>query len=133
MKKIYYKVTVRLGKWIGKTESEDIYAKYLYNEGYIILAENHFVGFLTLDHLEGHFTDNKLTIMMLDFNNSKKLSLFSVVTKDFYLPGSFLLKLEGDENVICKLSFDEIVKDKEEQNEVEENYKHIWQLYNITD
>lgn len=135
MEKTYYRISIRLSKWIGSSGEFDAYSIYLYNEGYVIIENNKFFGFLGNDYIEGNYDDlaSTLAIQIIDFQDSKKLYLFSERTQDFYLPNSFLLKNDlPNEDKICLLTFEKSIKNKIKQEMIDWEFDAVCQLYDST-
>ena len=132
MKKIYYKVFIRFYKWINEEKEYDDSSKYLCNEGYAIIQNDCFIGFLGLDFLQGQYEKDTLLIQIRDFNNFGNWYEFSNNFEDFYLPNSFLLESdEYKEHIICEFLFEEMIKDKNKKSEIDKDYADVCELHNI--
>lgn len=123
MKKIYYTVQARYYEAIGKVNNNIIYHYYCYNEGNIIMENGKIAGYLTLDSMEGIVNGENVSIKIHDYDNGKHLS-FSNLIDDFQLPGNFIL-FSDDNRTMVKLSFEEMVKDRRKQEEIEKQIKEI--------
>ncbi len=129
MKKIYYKVTIRIGWLVAKMEDQIFYSCTSYNTGYVMIENDEFVGFLSIDSFNGFYNGRALAVEIRDYNN-KKFLLFSQVINEFKLPGGFILESEfPDDDRICYLKFEEIVKNNEKQKEIEKETKEIQNLH----
>lgn len=128
--KIYYKVIVRICEIIERQEK-----KKIYNEGFVIIENNDFEGYLALDYIEGVINniDKNFSIQIIDFINSDETFIFSGEIEEFELPGQYILETElSKDNKICYLDFKEIEKNPIKQKEVEETLKQIKKLHKIT-
>lgn len=124
MNKVYFKLVARFYKKKGIVGGHDFYNPSCYNDGYAILENGEIKGYLSLDFLLGTFSDNALTIELQIYDDSSK-HLFSNSIDGFELPNSFTLY---SNNEAIELSFEEIIKDKEKQNEINDEIETIYRL-----
>lgn len=132
MKKIYYKVMARIlepaifiGDGVG-------YFCTCFNTGYVIIENNEFIGFLTLDSFSGFYNGESLAVDIIDFNNDEEYMVFSEAIDSFELPATFVLKSENpDDDRICQLIFKNSIKDFYKQKEIEDEKARIHQLHNL--
>lgn len=132
MKKIYYKVMVRILEpaiFIGDKVG---YSCTCCNTGYVTIENNEFIGFLTLDSLSGFYNGECLAVDIIDFNNDEEYMVFSEAIDGFELPATFTLKSENpNDDRICQLIFEDSIKDFYKQKEIEDVKKRINQLHNL--
>ena len=128
-RKIYYKVKVRICNLIEREERLRIV-----NDGYVIIEDEEFEGYLALDYLEGtaYQEDEVLSIQILDFENFTENFLFSGEIDAFELPGTYILDSEvPNDDKICYLEFVNIEIDPLKQKEINSILQDIKKIHQI--
>lgn len=128
-RKIYYKLIVRVCKVI---EREEILR--IVNRGYVIIEDERFEGYISLDYIEGicNEEEESLSIEIQDLNNPGEYFIFTGVVGGLELPGTYFLDTEvPNDNKVCYLQFDGIEKNPSKQKEIEKTLKEIKQLHEI--
>ncbi len=132
MKKIYYKIELRIGEWVLHEEDVEYGELYYFSDGYMIFTDDSFEGYLTNDALFGEIGENnELYLELLDFDNKKQFLSFSGHFEDIELPGAYALAGLSDQKKFAAIKFVELVKDSSKQEEIEKELERVKQIYFI--
>lgn len=133
MKKLYYKIELRIGKWVLYEEDDEEYGElYYFSDGYMIFTDDSFEGYLTNDFLFGDIGENnELYLELLNFDNEKQFLSFSGHFEDIELPGAYALAGLSDQKKFATIKFVELVKDSSKQEEIEKELQRVKQIYFI--
>lgn len=115
MKKLYYKIELRIGKKGNKKEKDFFY----YSDGYIILENNTFEGFLTYDIITGKIDDNELSINIVNYDKNEESTSYSDEFDSITFPELYRLLSVDDIRTFVEINFDKKITDKEEQKNIE--------------
>lgn len=128
-RKIYYKIIVRICELIEREENLRIF-----NEGYVIIEEDKFEGYISLDYIAGIYNkeENLLSIEIEDFDNPTEFFIFSGKIEELELPGIYILDTEvPDDNKICYLEFVNIEKEPLKQKEMNKILREVKYIHKI--
>ena len=135
MKKLYYKIELRIGEWVLYDDDENEYGElYYFNEGYMIFTDDSFEGYLTNDVVFGDiWENNELYLELLDFDEEEQLQFlsFSGHFEDIELPGAYTLIGLSEQEKFAAIKFVEPVKNSSKQEEIEKELERVKQIYFI--
>ena len=132
MKKIYYKIELRIGEWVLHEEDVEYGELYYFSDGYMIFTGNSLEGYLTNDILYGDIGENhELYFELLDYDDEKKFLSFSGHFEDIELPGAYTLACLSEHGKFGAIKFVEKVKDSVKKKEIEQELKRVKQIYSI--
>lgn len=132
MKKLYYKIELRIGEWVLYEENVEYGELYYFSDGYMIFTEDSFEGYLTNDILFGDIGENhELYLELLDFDDEKQFLSFSGHFEDIELPGAYTLAEVSSRKKFSTIKFVELVKDSSKQEEIEKELERVKQIYSI--
>ena len=123
MKKTYYKIDFRIGREVLVSTPMEI-LNYYYSDGYIVVIENFFEGFLTDDYIQGNIEQKEINIKVYEqseekaFKNTFKQSI--KISKNH----SYFLKSQ-DSNEISSIYFFNKIDDLSKQKEIEDTIKKV--------
>lgn len=123
MKKTYYKIDFRIGREVSVSTTMEI-LNYYYSDGYIVVTENFFEGFLTDDYIQGNIEQKEINIKVYEqseekaFKNTFKQNI--KISKDH----SYFLKSQ-DSNEISSIYFFNKIDDLSKQKEIEDTIKKV--------
>ena len=134
MKKLYYKIELRMGEWVlYDDDDENEYGElYYFSDGYMIFTDDSFEGYLTNDVLFGDIGENhELYLELLDFDDEKQFLSFSGYFEYIELPGAYALAGLSDQKKFAAIKFVELVKDSSKQEEIDKELQRVKQIYFI--
>ena len=107
MKKLYYKIELRMGEWlledkdfsVKEVDMEDIVGElFYYSDGYVIIEDEVITGFLSNDLITGNLSENEIFIEILeDDEEILKYSSFEEKFDFIELPGEYALTCQDVE------------------------------------
>lgn len=136
MKRLYYKLEMRMGIIFKEYESNDLLVEnFYYSDGYCIIEDGKIIGFLTDDLFKAAFTKRNFAMELLysdyDLDENGELSKerlkynFSAnLNEKFELPSEVILACkheESNENILITLDFLSKVTDVNKQNRIYED------------
>ena len=135
MKKLYYKIELRIGEWVLYEEENEEYGElYYFSDGYMIFTDDSFEGYLTNDILFGDIGENnELYLELLDFDEEEQLQFlsFSGHVEDIELPGAYTLIGLSEQEKFAAIKFVEPIKDFSKQEKIEKELERVKQIYFI--
>lgn len=144
MKRLYYKIELRMGEWVSEEDHEVDFEKemvgelFYYSDGYIIIEDKIITGFLSNDLITGNLTEDEIFIEILeDDEKSLKYSSFDNEFDFIELPGEYALTRQdiGDipelQNHFAIINFIARVGESEKQKEIEEELNRVKKIYSI--
>ena len=133
MKKLYYKIELRIGEWVLSEEDNEEYGElYYFSDGYMIFTDDSFEGYLTNDMLFGDIgKNNELYLELLNFDNEEQFLSFSGHFEDIELPGAYALAGLSEQDKFAFFKVTKRVKDSSEQKEIEKELERVKQIYFI--
>ena len=144
MKKLYYKIELRMGEWIFDTEDrnreieEKVGELFYFSDGYIIMENNIITGFLSNDLITGDITESEIFIEILE--DSEEEILYSSFANEFdsiMFPGKYLLIRQDIEenpelrNQFAIINFIEKIRDESKQKQIKEQFEKVKEIYPI--
>lgn len=133
MKKLYYKIELRIERMDDSNKKEDDWIKY-YSTGYVIIDNGNIEGYLTRDLISGIISNSgRIHIQLIEHNENRKdkFHTFSSVCEDLELPGEYELEEDQNSNIFAKIFFIESVKKVEKQKKIREELKRVKALHPI--
>lgn len=127
MKKLYYKIYVRIGKCKGKKEKDFFY----FSDGYIVIENNAFEGFLTYDIITGKIDDNKLSINIVNYDKNEESTSYSDEFDSITFPELYRLSCDDDIGTFMEINFAEKITDIEEHKKIEEEITAVRKIHPI--
>lgn len=127
MKKLYYKIYVRIGKCNGKKEKDFFY----FSDGYIVIENNAFEGFLTYDIITGKIDDNKLLINIVNYDKNEESTSYSDEFDSITFPELYRLLCDDDIGTFMEINFAEKITDIEEHKKIEEEITAVRKIHPI--
>lgn len=127
MKKLYYKIYVRIGEYDSEKGGNFFY----YSDGYIIIKNNAFEGFLTYDIITGKIDDNKLSISIANYNKNKESTNYSDEFESITFPELYRLHCDDDKWTFIEINFNERITDIKEHKKIEHEISIVKSLHTI--
>lgn len=138
MKRLYYKMKLRIGRIFQVISEYDVLAYPLYcSDGFAIVEDDKFEGYLTRDYISGEYKENELFIEMLYthqiiknppylyngeheiFEKTAYIS-FATSSEEFNLPDNYCLRSCENENLVALIYFISVVKDEYLKEDIDE-------------
>ncbi len=133
MKKLYYKIELRIERMDAFNRREDDWIKY-YSTGYVIIDNGNIEGYLTMDLISGIISNSeRIHIQLIEHNENKedKFHTFSGVCEDLELPGEYELEEDQNPNIFAEILFIESVKKVAKQKKIRQELKRVKTLHPI--
>ena len=147
MKKLYYKIELRMGEWlledkdfsVKEVDMEDIVGElFYYSDGYVIIEDEVITGFLSNDLITGNLSENEIFIEILeDDEEILKYSSFEEKFDFIELPGEYVLTRQDVEenpelkNYFAIIKFIKKIEDASKQQKINETLKEVKKIYSI--
>lgn len=149
MKKIYYKIELRMGEWYSEEIDDEemdnvglicneeynnrtsIGEKFYYSDGYVILEDSNLNGFLSNDLISGYITEKEISIEVLEDNIEISYSEFFNKFNFIELPGEYLLQCRDVQYRFGIIKFINKINSLQEQAIIEEEYKRVKEIHLI--
>ena len=147
MKKLYYKIELRMGEWlledkdfsVKEVDMEDIVGElFYYSDGYVIIEDEVITGFLSNDLITGNISKNEIFIEILeDDEEILKYSSFEEKFDFIELPGEYALTCQDVEenpelkNYFAIIKFIKKIEDASKQQKINETLKEVKKIYSI--
>ena len=147
MKKLYYKIELRMGEWlledkdfsVKEVDMEDIVGElFYYSDGYVIIEDEVITGFLSNDLITGNISKNEIFIEILeDDEEILKYSSFEEKFDFIELPGEYALTRQDVEenpelkNYFAIIKFIKKIEDASKQQKINETLKEVKKIYSI--
>ena len=136
MKKLYYEIELRIGEWSIYEDAFKEYGDlYYFSEGYIILENDCFEGFLANDIMLGEIDKNnetdELYIELLDYNIDEEFMSFSGQLESVEFPGSYILAGLSECQKFAAIKFIKSIIDPFKQKSIEEELKRVKKIHTI--
>lgn len=131
MKKLYYKIELRIERMDDSNKKEDDWIKY-YSTGYVIIDNGNIEGYLTRDLISGIISNSgRIHIQLIEHNENRKdkFNTFSSVCEDLELPGEYELEENQNPSISAKIFFVKPEKEVTKQKIIEEELKQVKMMH----
>lgn len=131
MKKLYYKIELRIERMDDSNKKEDDWIKY-YSTGYVIIDNGNIEGYLTRDLISGIISNSgRIHIQLIEHNENRKdkFNTFSSVWEDLELPGEYELEENQNPSISAKIFFVKPEKEVTKQKIIEEELKQVKMMH----
>lgn len=141
MNKLYFKLELRIGKILGMAEDGPLAEKLYYSDGYGILENRQFEGFVTRDYICGEYDkkQKELFIEMLYSHQiinsipaieaeSVQYISFSTELDELCIPDDYTLEVCENEDLVAEISFVEVEKNPTEISKIEKELQTVKKL-----
>ena len=134
MKKQYYKVEVRIGfltSDYGICDSKNVEDLFYYSDGYIVMKETEFEGFLTLDLVKGSIVDKKISFELIDYNNYEYLIFCTQLNTTNTLSQRYYLECPNEQEICAIVDILNKVEDSGEKKKIEAQIINTKKIHKI--